>query len=55
MTFKKLMRKEGLEYDHVYDWVIQNPSPEGGHIGHFSVESFDEIKHSNRKHGKNKM
>jgi len=21
-TFKKLMRKEGLEYDHVYDWVI---------------------------------
>lgn len=22
MIFKRLMRKEGLEYDHVFDWVL---------------------------------
>lgn len=47
-TFKKLMRKEGFEYDHMFDWVIQNPQVGSGNLN-FSVESFDEIKQSNRK------
>ena len=25
--FKKLMTKEGFEFDHMFDWVIDNPSP----------------------------
>ena len=29
-TFKKLMRKEGFEYDHMFDWVIQNPQAGSG-------------------------
>ena len=51
--FKKLMKKEGLEYDHVFDWVIANPDHPIGESGNlqnvFSVESFDLIKQSNRK------
>ncbi len=45
--FKKLMRKEGFEYDHVFDWVILAPQP--NNMLNFSVESFDDIKSSNRK------
>jgi len=47
--FKKLMRKEGFEYDHVFDWVIVNPEPSSSIVFNFTVESFDEIKQSNRK------
>jgi casein kinase 1 len=43
LTFKKLMRKEGYEYDHVFDWVMIGPQPVGSNLN-FSVESFDEIK-----------
>jgi hypothetical protein len=46
--FKRLMRKEGFEYDHVFDWVmIANQA--GNSQLNFSVESFDEIKASNLK------
>ena len=41
-TFKKLMVKEGLEYDHMFDWVIVSQQHMNSKI--FSVESFDEIK-----------
>ncbi len=43
LIFKKLMRKEGFEYDHVFDWVMIVPQPAGSNLN-FSVESFDEIK-----------
>jgi hypothetical protein len=41
------MRKEGYEYDHVFDWVMIGPQPVGSNLN-FSVESFDEIKSCNR-------
>jgi hypothetical protein len=49
LTFKKLMRKEGFEYDHVFDWVMIGPTPTGNSNLNFSVDSFDEIKACNRK------
>lgn len=51
--FKRLMKKEGYEYDHMFDWVIANQERALGNSGHlhhfFSVESFDQIKQSNRQ------
>ena len=47
LTFKKLMRKEGFEYDHVFDWIIIAPQP--SNMINFTVESFDDIKSVNRK------
>ncbi len=47
LIFKKLMRKEGFEYDHVFDWIIIAPNP--SNIINFTVESFDDIKSVNRK------
>jgi hypothetical protein len=43
------MRKEGFEYDHVFDWVMIVPQNAGSSGLNFSVESFDEIKQANRK------
>lgn len=40
-VFKKLLIKEGHEYDHLYDWVMINQSHMQENI--FSVESFDDI------------
>jgi hypothetical protein len=47
LIFKKLMRKEGFEYDHVFDWIIIAPNP--SNMINFTVESFDDIKSVNRK------
>ena len=41
------MRKEGFEYDHVFDWIIIAPNP--SNMINFTVESFDDIKSVNRK------
>lgn len=40
--FKKLLIKEGFEYDHIYDWVIVNQQHIGSNM--FSVESFEDIR-----------
>ena len=42
LVFKKLLQKEGHEYDHLYDWVMVNNSLI--HENVFSVESFDDIR-----------
>ena len=47
LIFKKLMRKEGFEYDHMFDWIIIAPQPST--MINFTVESFDDIKSVNRK------
>jgi hypothetical protein len=46
LIFKKLMRKEGFEYDHVFDWILIAPNP--SNMINFTVESFDDIKSVNR-------
>eukprot|EP00347_Sterkiella_histriomuscorum_P024347 403331441 len=39
--FKKLLVKEGYEYDHLYDWVMINNQ----HLENiFTVESFDDLR-----------
>ena len=40
--FKKLMVKEGYEYDHMFDWVMVSSEHMTSKV--FSVESFDEIR-----------
>ena len=40
------MRKEGFEYDHVFDWILIAPNP--SNMINFTVESFDDIKSVNR-------
>lgn len=47
-TFKILMKKEGYEYDHMFDWVLTNPEPVNRV---FTVESFDNLR---EKEDKNK-
>lgn len=40
--FKKLLKKEGYEYDHLFDWVMIDQQHVGSNI--FSVDSFDDIR-----------
>lgn len=42
-TFKKLMSKEGFEYDHVFDWVMINPQQT---TDIFNVASFEDIRNN---------
>ena len=48
-AFKRLLAKEGHEYDHLYDWVMINQQHLGSNI--FSVASFDEIRGHKRPNG----
>jgi hypothetical protein len=41
------MIKEGLEYDHLFDWVLISSSHLSARV--FTVESFDKIKNLSDK------